>query len=85
MPRRLIHGERSLVTKPHPTPRYADRIQPIKWRRGPANPTWEARVRLRDGTWTAPFSLRTDDEMTAALNAPEELTKRCLLYTSRCV
>jgi len=82
MPRQRIHGERSLVTKPHPTPRYADRVQLIRWRRGPANPTWEARVRLPDETWTQPFSLRTDDEVTAALNAIEELAKRQQLQVS---
>jgi integrase len=82
MPRQRIHGERSLVTKPHPTPRYADRIQLIRWRRGPDNSTWEARVRLPDATWTRPFSLGTSDEVTAALNAVEELTKREQLQAS---
>jgi hypothetical protein len=76
MTRKRVHGERSLVAKPHPIARYADRIQLIRWRRGPANLTWEAKVRLPDGTWTRPFSLGTDDEVTAALNATEELAKR---------
>lgn len=82
MPRKRIHGEHSLVTKPHPTKRYADRIQLIRWRRGPSNATWEAKVRLQDGAWSRPFSLGTDDEVTAALNATEELTKREQLQTS---
>jgi integrase len=82
MPRQRIHGEHSLVTKRHPTLRYADRIQLLRWRRGPNNPTWEARARLQDGTWTRPFSLGTTDEVTAALNAVEELTRREQLQAS---
>jgi integrase len=82
MARQRRHGERSLATKLHPVPRYSERIQLVRWRRGPNNPTWEARVRLPDGTWTRPFSLRTDDETTAALNAIEELTKREQLHVS---
>jgi hypothetical protein len=82
MPRERIHGEHSLLTKPHPTPRYADRIQLLRWRRGPNNATWEARVRLPDGNWTRPFSLGTDDEVTAALNATGELNKRTQLHDS---
>ena len=80
MPRRRIHGEHSLLNRPHPAPRYAERVQLIRWRRGPTNPTWEARVRLPDGTWTRPFSLGTEDDMEAAVNAAEELTKREQLH-----
>src|SRR5690348_2042214 len=82
MVRRRIHGEHSLIVKPHPTARYADRIQLIRWRRGPANPTWEAKVRLPNAEWTQPFSLGTDDEVTAAVNAVEQLAKRTQLQAS---
>lgn len=40
------HGDNSQQIIPHPVARYADRVQLIRWRRGPTNPTWEARVRL---------------------------------------
>lgn len=76
------HGKRSQQITPHPVARYADRVQLIRWRRGPMNSTWEARVRLPDGVWTQPFSLRTQDETTAALNAVEELSKKEQLQAS---
>ena len=82
MSRKRIHGDRSMVAKPHPAARYADRIELIQWRRGPSNPTWEAKVRLPDGTWTRPFSLSTDDETVAAVNAVEQLAKRTQLQES---
>lgn len=82
MTRKRIHGEHSQVIKPHPVPRYADRIKLIQWRRGPSNPTWEAQVRLPDGSWTRPFSLGTDDEQVAVFNAADELAKRAQLQES---
>ena len=38
-------GERPQEIKPL-SARYADRIQLVRWRRGPDNPTFEARIKL---------------------------------------
>jgi hypothetical protein len=63
------HGDRSQEIKPLST-RYADRIELIRWRRGPDNPTYEARFKLPgEKTWSKPVSLRTSDHGDAVEEA----------------
>lgn len=77
------HGARALTITSHPTARYADRIQLVRWRRGPDNPTFEARVRLSgENAWSKPFSLGTADPTDAAVIAIERLAEREQLRAS---
>jgi integrase len=64
----------SAVT-PHPFPDYAARIELCQYRRGPTNPTWEARYHI-GGTWTGWTSLGTDSRDAALGKSIAKLTER---------
>ena len=54
---------------------YQDRIQLSQYRRGPNNPTWEARFNIR-GTWTGWTSLGTKEWDDAIFVSVDKLAER---------
>ena len=63
------------LTKRHPRKDYQDRIQLSQYRRGPNNPTWEARLKI-SGTWTGWTSLGTKEWDDAIFVSVDKLAER---------
>ena len=63
------------LIKRHPRKDYQDRIQLSQYRRGPNNPTWEARLKI-SGTWTGWTSLRTKEWDDAIFVSVDKLAER---------
>jgi hypothetical protein len=59
----------------HPRYAYRDRIQLSQYRRGPNNPSWEARFRV-DGIWSGWTSLRTTKWDDAIFVSVDKLAER---------
>jgi hypothetical protein len=70
--KRLAHAS---GIQPHPRKDYADRIQLVQFRRGPAAPGWEARYHI-DGEWSVWSSLGTTDYVDATFVSIEKLSTR---------
>jgi integrase len=76
-----LHGARSLEITPHPSPRLADRVELVRWRRAPDRdkeaPVYECRMKLPgEAKWGPFFSLRTADRADAAVRAAEAYGER---------
>ena len=56
-----------LITKPHPTPQFRDKIKLLQFRRSPTDDRWDA-IFFRDGKWQMrrPVALGTNDLTAAA-------------------
>jgi site-specific recombinase XerD len=61
--------------QPHPRAEYANRIQLVQFRRGPASPGWEARYKI-EGAWSGWSSLGTTNHTDAIFIAIDKLKDR---------
>lgn len=71
-----VHANRKHgISRPHPRKDFKDRIELYQYRRGPDNPTWDARFKI-ESTWTGWTSLATTEWDDAVFIAIEKLVER---------